>query len=150
MAARRTRQEARERIIGDFMEALERMVPQDESVPLKGQTFRDFELQARDLKEAVIPTLLEERAALDGQAQVASAGRCPHCGSDHTYLEAGEAQKEIQAPEGLVVMARQAARCRACGGSFSPSGAGLVAAGGGAPDAAGGRTPGAGGGGTSL
>lgn len=122
MAARRTRQEARARIIRDFMSSLDREIPVDESVPLKGRTFRDFELQARKLKEAVIPTFLEERAGLDQQSQVAGAGRCPHCGSDRTYLEAKESSKEIRAPEGAVVVGIQQARCRACNGSFSPSG----------------------------
>ena len=86
------------------------------------QTFRDFELQARTLKEALIPTLLEERAALDLSAQVTAAGHCPHCGSDRTCLEAQVTVKEIHSPDGEVVLQRQQARCRACGGSFSPSG----------------------------
>lgn len=122
MAAIHTRREARERIIKAFMESLDAVVPADESVPLAGRTFRDFELQARTVKEAVTPTLLEERAALDGQAQVQSAGTCPHCGSDRTYLDKQVLQKEIRSPEGPVVLPRQRARCRACEGSFSPSG----------------------------
>jgi hypothetical protein len=123
MAVRRTRKEARERAIKTFMASLNKMMPEDESIPLQGKTFRDFELQAQALKEAVIPTLLEERAALDVQAQVAAAGTCPHCGSDRTYLKEEEGQKEIRSPDGPVVLAKQHARCRACNGSFSPSGA---------------------------
>lgn len=122
MAARRTRKEARERLIKTFMASLDKVVPEDESAPLKGKSFRDFELQARTLKEALIPTLLEERAALDSQAQVESAGVCPHCGSERTYLEAGQTQKQIRSPDGEVVLERQQARCRQCDGSFSPSG----------------------------
>ena len=122
MAALRTRKEARERIIKTFMNALDEVVRADESVPLTGRTFREFELQARNLKEALIPTLLEERAALDGQAGVQVAGFCPHCGSDRTYLEKEVIQKEIRSPDGPVVLAKQHARCRACNGSFSPSG----------------------------
>jgi hypothetical protein len=122
MAAIRTRQEARERIIKTFMNSLDKVVPEDESVPLTGKTFRDFELQARTVKEAVIPTILEERAALDGQAKAEAAGTCPYCGSDRTYLDLQMLQKEIRSPDGPVVLPRQRARCRACNGSFSPSG----------------------------
>lgn len=122
MAALRTRQEARERIIKAFMDSLEAVVPADESVPLRGKTFRDFELQARSVREAVIPTVLEERAALDNRAHAEGAGTCPHCGSDRTYLDKQVLQKEIRSPDGPVVLPRQRARCRACNGSFSPSG----------------------------
>jgi hypothetical protein len=122
MAALRTRSEARERIIKAFMDSLDAVVPADESIPLTGKTFRDFELQAQVVKEALIPTLLEERAALDGQAQAPVAGVCPHCGSERTYLEKEVSQKEIRSPDGPVVLPRQQARCRACNGSFSPSG----------------------------
>ncbi|MHB1768470.1 MAG: hypothetical protein ACYCUV_11555 [Phycisphaerae bacterium] len=122
MSAIRTRQEARERIAKHFFDELDRVIPADESVPLKGQTFRDFELQARQIKEAVIPTLLEERAALSESASQRQAGRCPHCGSDRTYLESRVKQKELRSPDGVVVVTRQSARCRACDRSFSPSG----------------------------
>ena len=90
-----------------------------------------------------MPTLLEERAALDGQAQVESAGTCPHCGSGRTYLEKGSVQKEIRSTDGPVVLAKQQARCRACNGSFSPSGSHMGIAGKGAADAFGGRASGA-------
>lgn len=123
MPSLRTRKQARERAIQTFMASLNRMIPEDESVALQGRTFRDFEGQAQILKEAVIPTLLEERAALDPQAQAVGAGVCPHCGSDRTYLEKGSVQKEIRSTDGPVVLAKQHARCRACNGSFSPSGA---------------------------
>jgi len=46
MPARTTRQEARARILGAFTAQLDRMIPEDESVPLKGATFADFEDQA--------------------------------------------------------------------------------------------------------
>jgi hypothetical protein len=122
MASTHTRQEARERAIKTFLAALDQVMPADEKVPLRGKTFRDFEMQAQTLKEAVISTVLEERAALDGQALVEEAGVCPHCGSDRTYLETGTVQKEIRSPDGPVVLQKQRARCRACNGSFSPSG----------------------------
>ena len=46
MPARTTRQEARSRILATFSAQLDRMIPEDESVPLKGATFADFEDQA--------------------------------------------------------------------------------------------------------
>jgi hypothetical protein len=122
MAARRTREEARARLQKLFEAELDRMVPLDPAAPMKGRTFRDFEMQAVKLKEALIPAVLEELAGLDQAAQVAAAGRCPHCGSDHTYLEKQAVKKEARSPDGPVVLERQQARCRACDGSFSPSG----------------------------
>jgi hypothetical protein len=126
MAARTTRREARERIIRSFMDSLDKIIPPDEAVPLRGRTFLDWERQAEAMRKAVMPTLLQERASLDESAQVeaASAGKCPRCGSDRVYLDHGgaEAQKEIISPHGVVVIAKQQCRCRACGRSFSPSG----------------------------
>jgi len=143
MAALRTRKEARERAMQTFIASLNQMIPEDEAVALQGRTFRDFELQAQKLKEAVIPTLLEERAALDPQASAEAAGACPHCGSGRTYLEKGAVQKEIRSTDGPVVLLKKHARCYACNGSFSPSGTGLVAAGMRAADESGGRAFGA-------
>jgi DNA-directed RNA polymerase subunit RPC12/RpoP len=88
---------------------------------MKGRTFRDFELQGVRLKQALVPALLEELAALDASAEVQAAGRCPHCGSERTYLEREVVKKEVHSPDGPAVLERQQARCRACGGSFSPS-----------------------------
>ncbi len=122
MSAIRTRREARERVVKDFFDVLDQVIPEDESIPLKGQTFRDFELQGQRVKEAVIPTLLEERAALSESAQQDQAGLCPRCGSDRTYLESAVRQQELRSPDGAIVVARQSARCRACNRSFSPSG----------------------------
>jgi hypothetical protein len=127
-----------------FEAELDRLVPADVSKPMKGRTFRDFEMQGMALKEALLPALLEELSGLDESAEVASAGRCPHCGSDRTYLEPGVVKKEVRSPEGPVVLERQQARCRACDGSFSPSGPGLVDGGGRAADAGGGGARGAG------
>ena len=150
MPARRTRQEARQRVIDAFMASLDKVIPPDEAVPLRGGTFREWEEQASELRRAVIPTLLEERAALEGSALVADGGRCPHCESGNVYLERRETSPEVLGPDGPVSMPRQHCRCRDCGGSFSPSGAGLGAAGGGAADAAGGGAGGAGGGGEGV
>ena len=65
MPARSTRQEARARILGTFQAQLDRMIPEDESIPLKGATFMDFEDQVEDLARAALPVALEERASLE-------------------------------------------------------------------------------------
>jgi len=122
MAARTTRQEARARILSAFRAQLDRVIPEDESVPLKGATFADFEDQAEALAQTALPVVMEERAALEANAEVEAAGRCPHCGSERAYLEKEVTQPEIRSPHGVVVVTKQHARCRSCGGSFSPSG----------------------------
>jgi predicted Zn-ribbon and HTH transcriptional regulator len=101
---------------------LDRLIPADEEVPLKGATFADFEDQVETLARTALPVVLEERAALEQNAQVESAGRCPHCGSDRVYLEQQVTQPEVLSLHGPVVLSKQHARCRSCGGSFSPSG----------------------------
>jgi hypothetical protein len=136
MAARTTRQAARERVQAVFGAALDRLIPPNEAVPLKGALFVDFEDQVEALVRAVAPTALEERAALAENAQMDAAGCCPHCGSARGYLEKQVTQPELRSPHGPVVVPRQQARCRACGGSFSPAGAGLGVAERGGPDGA--------------
>ena len=121
MPARTTRQQARERMIRTFMASLDKVIPADETRPLKGSTFRDWEDQASELRRAVIPTLLEERSALEENARVEGGGRCPHCGSDRVYLEKQQTDPEALSPDGPVVLHKQHCRCRACDGSFSPS-----------------------------
>jgi DNA-directed RNA polymerase subunit RPC12/RpoP len=121
MAARTTRKDARARLMKTMVEALDRIIPADESKPLKGSRFIDWEKQVTQFKQAVIPTLLEERAALEANAQVPNGGHCPHCGSDAVYLEKQTTVVEVRGPDGPVVIAKQHCRCRACGGSFSPS-----------------------------
>ena len=122
MAARSTRQEARARILAAFAAELDRMIPEDENVPLRGTTFADFEDQTQALARTALPVVLEERAALEPNARVETAGRCPHCGSEGVYLEKQETQSEVRSVYGAVVLPKQHARCRSCGGSFSPSG----------------------------
>lgn len=122
MSARTTRQEARERAVKIFMDSLDRMIPADEAVPLKGSTFLDWENQTEELVRQVAPTLLEERSALEDNALAETGGHCPHCGSDRVYLIKGESDSEIISPHGPVNLPRQRCRCRACGGVFSPSG----------------------------
>jgi len=122
MPARVTRQEARQRVIDSFMSSLDKMIPAEESAPLKGRTFLDWEKQAELLKRAVIPTLLEERSGLEENAVVERGGHCPYCGSDRVYLEQQTTRVEVRSPEGPAVIERQHCRCRCCDGSFSPSG----------------------------
>jgi len=122
MPARSTRREARSRILAAFAAQLDRMIPEDEGISLKGATFADFEDQAEALARAALPVVLEERSALEPNARVETPGRCPHCGSDGVYLEKQETPSEVRSVYGPVVLPRQHARCRSCGGSFSPSG----------------------------
>jgi hypothetical protein len=124
MPARTTREQARDRVAKAFFASLDKVIPPDGAVPLKGSTFRDWERQVEELVRQTSPTLLEERAALEENARVekGQAGCCPRCGSDRIYLEAGETASEVTGPHGKVVVNRQHCRCRACGGSFSPSG----------------------------
>ncbi len=74
MPSRTTRQEARARILATFRAPLDRMIPEDEHVPLKGATFADFEDQAEALAQAALPVVLEERAALEPSAEVRAGG----------------------------------------------------------------------------
>lgn len=121
MPARTTREAARQRAIAAFMGSLDRIIPADPSVPLKGSTFRDWEDQAGELRRALIPTILEERAALADNAQVERPGHCPRCGSASIYLKKPTTRPEVLTPDGPVVVEKQHCRCRTCGGSFSPS-----------------------------
>ena len=122
MAARSTRQEARARILSAFTAQLDRIIPEDEDVPLKGATFADFEDQVETLAQTALPVALEERSALESNAEVETAGRCPHCGSEGVYLEKEVTQPEVRSRHGSVLLRKQHARCRSCGGSFSPPG----------------------------
>jgi hypothetical protein len=122
MSARTSRQQAREAAKKAFELALDRMIPADESKPLKGAKFVDWENQVEQMAQAVLPTVLEQRALLEENAQVERAGRCPHCSSDRTYLEKQTTRPEIISPHGPVIIEKQQARCHCCGGSFSPSG----------------------------
>ena len=121
MPAKTTRKEARERLLQTMLEALDRIIPEDESKPLKGTTFGSWEDQTDAFKRAVIPTLLEERAALEASAGVEQGGHCPLCGSGSVYLEKQTTRPEVMSPDGPVVIEKQHCRCRTCGGSFSPS-----------------------------
>jgi hypothetical protein len=133
MPAVTNRQAARERILKAVEAELERLIPTDESLPLRGRTFREWEDQADEFDRTVTTILLQERAAMDASARVQEAGRCPFCGSERVYLEKKDPRKtEVQTPHGQVVLERQSCRCRSCDRTFSPSGPGLGPAG---PDA---------------
>ena len=123
MSARTTRQEARRRVLADVTAALDRVIPADESKPLRGGTFASWEDQADDFARTITTALLEERAGLEDSAAVTVGGTCPHCGSGRVYLKARAVQGELQTPYGPVVLEQQRCRCRSCGRTFSPSGA---------------------------
>jgi len=142
MAALTTREESRQRLLALFQASLDRIIPADESVPLRGQSFRDFEDQAEELRQAILPSLLEERAGLEKTALVESPGLCPLCSSDQVSLTQKIEQREIISPHGAVVLTHQRARCRSCGRSFSPAGQDVVSSGGGKADSACGRAGG--------
>ena len=123
MPARTTRQEARARLQRMFSTALDRLVPADESVPLKGRLFIDFENQVDEVGKPLLAAMMEERAALAAEAATEYAGRCPHCQSERTYLEKTKPpqRKELISPNGPVLVEQQSCRCRKCNRSFSPS-----------------------------
>jgi DNA-directed RNA polymerase subunit RPC12/RpoP len=118
-----SRQQARERLGRVLGQLLDKMIPEDESVPLRGGGFRAWEEQATELEQTLCTVWLEERAALEQQDSAAGLGRCPNCGSDRLYLMAGPRQVPRQTRHGPVVLEQQSCRCRACGRTFSPSGA---------------------------
>lgn len=131
MAALTDRQKARERLSQVFQSLLDKMIPADEAVPLRGGRFLEWEDQGDELDRTLVAVFLEERAALEVSARADCGGRCPHCASDRVYLSKEAAQVEVMTPHGPVVLSKQRCRCRHCGRSFSPSGAGLGSAGGG-------------------
>jgi hypothetical protein len=139
MPALTTREEARQYLRKLFDESLERFIPADQSVPLRGQTMRDFEDQVEQVRRTVLPAMLEERAALEPTASVETAGHCPSCHSNRVYLEKALKKTDVISPHGPLTLMRQRARCRCCGRSFSPSVANAEPAGGVAADASGGR-----------
>jgi hypothetical protein len=103
--------------------AVGEVIPADEAVGLRGRTMCDFEDQVYAAGRAMMTAMLEERLVLDLAAWQESGGLCPHCGSDRVYLEQGKARREVLSPVGPLTIEVQRCRCRACDGSFSPSGA---------------------------
>ena len=131
MGALTDRQQSRDRLRGVLEELLERFIPSDESKPLRGRTFREWEDHADVFDREMTAAFLEELAALDQAAKVEGSGRCPHCGSDRVYLVKGSHSTELQTKHGRVVLEQQQCRCRACDRVFSPSGPGVGPADGG-------------------
>lgn len=121
MAATTDRQAARERLLALAKAQIDKLIPADETVPLRGQFFADFEDQADELERTVCPAFLEERVALSAGAKVADGGVCPHCGSPRARLESRVSEVELLTPHGVMPMTQQHARCRSCDRSFSPS-----------------------------
>jgi len=144
MPATTTRQEARRRMMAEAMAALDRVIPADESKPLRGGTFAAWEDQADAFARTITTALLEERAALEDSAAVSGGGSCPHCGSERVYLKPQAIREEVRTPYGPVVLTQQRCRCRSCDRTFSPSGAGVGTADRGAGVAARGAADGAG------
>lgn len=126
MAALTDRQTARQRLRSVLETLLDRHIPSDESKPIKGQTFREWEDQADVFDRELTGAFLEELASLNEAATVERSGGCPHCGSDRVYLVKGKPrQTELQSKHGLVVLSQQQCRCRSCDRTFSPSGPGV-------------------------
>ena len=121
MPARTSRKEARQRLESLFKRELDRLIPEDEAVPLKGKTFFEWEQSVTQLTRTVGQIGLEERAKLDTSAEVEDAEMCPYCQGQRVYLKKGANKSEIHSPHGPVEMDFQSARCRACNGTFSPS-----------------------------
>ena len=125
MGALTDRAAARRHMMATFEKALDQVIPLDESRPLRGRTFQEWEQQADEFDRAVTTTLLEQRALLEdsAKAEPGELGHCPYCRSDRLYLQPDPRPQEMQTPHGLVVLGHQSVRCRSCGRSFSPSGA---------------------------
>jgi len=143
MSAVTSRQAARERILGQIQAEVDRLLPADESIPLKGRTFLDFENVAEKVSNDLYVTIVEERVALAGLDRP-TVGRCPHCSSPRLRkVEEVGRPKEIRTPRGVAIVEEPKLRCRDCGRTFSPSAAGVVDARGGGPLAQGGGEGGA-------
>ena len=123
MSARTNREQARQRLDAIYQSLRDKLIPSDESVPLQGGKFIDWENQADQIEAGLCTAFMEERASLESAAQVESGGSCPHCGSERVYLMKEESKVEMLSPHGRVVVHKQRCRCRACDRTFSPSGA---------------------------
>ena len=139
MASLTDRHKARERLLAAFQAELDKLIPADESLPLKGGRFVEWEDQADELERTLCTTFLEERSALECSAQADCGGRCPHCSSTRVYLVKQAQKVEVLTPHGPAVLYKQRCRCRSCDRSFSPSRAGLGPAARGTPEPQGGE-----------
>ncbi|MGH8337949.1 MAG: hypothetical protein ACRETL_14260 [Gammaproteobacteria bacterium] len=125
MATLTDRQKAREKLSNVFQSILDKALPADETVPLAGHKFVEWEDLGDEMQRTLVPVFLEERAALEASARADEPSRCPHCHSDRVYVIKAENQVEVITPHGPVVLNKQRCRCRSCDRSFSPSGARL-------------------------
>jgi hypothetical protein len=137
MAGERSRQEARERVMATVKKLLDKHIPEDEKLPVKDGKFWEWEDMADEFDREVTGAFVESLAELSGQAKLDHPGACPYCGCMRVRWLEKSKQQERQSKHGVVVLPRQVARCRSCGRSFSPSGAGLGLGRANAPDAAG-------------
>jgi hypothetical protein len=123
MTARMHREQARQRLDDIYASLRDRLIPVDESVPLQGAIFREWEDQAELIERELCTAFLEERTGLEALSQGSDRGRCPECGSDRIYVIPKVSKVEVLTPHGPVVLEKRRCRCRSCGRSFSPSGA---------------------------
>ncbi len=126
MSSRTNRAQARQRLDAIYQSLRDKLIPADESMPLEGGKFLDWEDQADRIQRELCTAFLEERAALEAAAQVEGGGRCPYCDSDRVYLMKQESKVEVRSTHGPVVMHKQRCRCRSCDRTFSPSRARLA------------------------
>ncbi len=147
---RSSRQEARGRMDAAYFKMRDKMLPADESQPVKDGLFWEWEEMADEFDREVTGTFLQELAGTSAQAALVEPGPCPFCQSPNTKWLEEEGQQERQSKHGVVVLPRQVARCRPCGRSFSPSGTAVASGRADARDAAGGGAGEPGGGGASV
>lgn len=138
-----SRQAARERILRQIQAEVDRLLPADESVPLQGRTFLDFENVAERVSNDLYVTIVEERVMLTGLDRLPARRDCPHCSSPRLRKVGEVRKKEIRTPRGVATVEEPTLRCRDCGRTFSPSAAGVGDAGGGGSVAQGGGEGGA-------
>ena len=150
MPARTTREEARERVIKAFMSSLDKVIPADEAEPLRGVDVPGVGGAGVGVEACGDPDAAGGACGAGGERAGGGGGPLPALRvGGRVPGEAGDEPGGAR-PRRAGVAAQAARRCRDCGGSFSPSGAGLGAAVGGAADAAGGGAVGAGGGGEGV
>ena len=101
MPALKTRRAARERLLRPLQVEVGRRIPADESIPIKGSTFLDFQNMAVKACNEFYTVLPEKCVALSGQAQsVSSPGRCRHCSSPRVrQIDPGKPTK-VRTPGG--------------------------------------------------
>jgi hypothetical protein len=113
-----TRQEAWEHVFQTVQGWVDRMIPEDQSQPVRDGLFWAWEEMADAFDREATAALLEAWAGLSGQGQRAHPGACPACGCLRTrWLDADQQQERPSRPA-VVVVPRQVggARWAAAGG----------------------------------